>query len=99
MEARNQSVDDLLLEIDQSIAVSRHTMRYSLLVMTNKIQSSVISTNWIKYTACGFELITSGLPSVCMQNIFNSLVSFLGSWMEKVWKQWPRQTGIKFNFR
>ena len=29
MEARNQSVDDLLLEIDQSIAVSRHTMRYS----------------------------------------------------------------------
>ena len=29
MEARNQSVDDLLLEIDQSIAESRHTMRYS----------------------------------------------------------------------
>ena len=29
MEARNQSVDDLLLEIDQSIAVSRHTMRCS----------------------------------------------------------------------
>jgi len=29
MEARYQSVDDLLLEIDQSIAVSRHTMRYS----------------------------------------------------------------------
>ena len=29
MEARNQSVDDLLLEIDHSIALSRHTMRYS----------------------------------------------------------------------
>lgn len=27
MEARNQSVDDLLLEIDQSIAASRYTMR------------------------------------------------------------------------
>ncbi|KAJ7319500.1 RING finger protein 32 [Desmophyllum pertusum] len=27
MEARNQSVDNLLLEIDQSIAASRHTMR------------------------------------------------------------------------
>ncbi|KAL9967030.1 hypothetical protein ACROYT_G025186 [Oculina patagonica] len=27
MEARNQSVDDLLLEIDQTIAASRHTMR------------------------------------------------------------------------
>ena len=27
MEARNQSVDELLLEIDQSIAASRHTMR------------------------------------------------------------------------
>lgn len=26
-EARNQSIDELLLEIDQSIAVSRHTMR------------------------------------------------------------------------
>ena len=27
MEARNQRVDDLLLEIDQSIAASRHAMR------------------------------------------------------------------------
>ena len=29
MEASNQSVDNLLLEIDQSIAASRDTMRYA----------------------------------------------------------------------
>ena len=32
MEARSRSVDDLLLEIDQSIAASRHTMRLALLL-------------------------------------------------------------------
>lgn len=42
MEARNQSVDDLLLEIDQSIAVSRHTMRQ----LDGETGETLAGTDW-----------------------------------------------------
>ena len=41
MEARNQRVDDLLLEIDQSIAASRHAMRSFFFLMTARIAALV----------------------------------------------------------
>ena len=41
MEARNQRVDDLLLEIDQSIAASRHTMRLFFSLLTAHIAALV----------------------------------------------------------
>ena len=80
MEARNQSVDDLLLEIDQSIAVSRHTMRYSFFG-DDKYNEVIIKCPLIVldvkiytlYAAWVFELTTCGFFIVFMQSIVNSL--------------------------
>ena len=101
MEVRNQSVDDLLLEIDQSIAVSRHTMRYSFFGDDKYKYNAVIIIRVcpLIYMLLGFLNSPSVDFSFCLCKTLLIRFFHLGNWMEKLGNHWQGQTGIKFNFR
>lgn len=75
MEARSRSVDDLLLEIDQSIAASRHTMRQ----LDGNREEFVEETDWDQVQLKAVQRCVSDCPicimPLCDQGLYKKNTS------------------------